>query len=214
MLPVHIYGMATATSVTRNRDAAVDQEAVIVTGSARGGVFHIIYLVTLLLEEILTMSNFLRQDPCMLSVTRADAALVWSPVRSSTVLMMNGTQTAGRLHNAVASTARALHQRIGLGLFLETTKIPTSDTREATSPHRRSAIPRTTFNQRSPPAAVVLQLTKTRRMRHLVNLDSAHHLARQLPLCLHHRLHVSQHKLLQTALAGNFRFLDLHRHLR
>ena len=212
MLPVHIYGTVTDMNAIQNRGTAAGQEAVIATGSAKEGVCLIICLATLLLDGILTMSNFLRQDLCMLSVTRADAALVWSLARSSIIQMMNGTQTAGRLRNIVASLVRALHPRIALDLFLETTTIPTSDTREATSLHRRNAIQRTTSNLRNPPAAVVPQLTRTRRMHHLANLDLAHHLVRRLPLCLHRRLHVSHHKFLQTALVESLRFLDRHRH--
>ena len=212
MLPVHIYGMAMDTSVTQNQGTAAGLEAVIATGSAREGVCHIIYLVTLLLDGILTMSNFLRQGPCMLSVTRADAVLVWSLARSSTTLMTNGILTGGRLHNTVASPARALHPHIALDLFLVTTKTLTSDTREATSLHRRNEILRTISNQRSLPVAVVLQLTRTRLMHHLASLDLAHHLVPRLPPCLHHRLHVNHHKFLRMALAETLRFLARHRH--
>ena len=201
------------TSVIQNQGTAAGLEAVIATGSAREGVCHIIYLVTLLLDGTLTMSNFLRQDPCMLSVPRADAVLVWSLARSSIILMMNGILTGGRLHNTVASPVRALHPHIALGLFLVTTKTRTSDTREATSLHRRNEILRTISNQRSLPVAVVLQLTRTRLMHHLANLDLAHHLVPRLPLCLHHRLHVSHHKFLQMVLAGSLRFLERQGHL-
>lgn len=197
----------------QNRDTAVEQEVVIVTGSAREGVCHIIYLVTLPLDGTLTMNNFRRQDPCMPSATRAGAALVWSLARSSIALTMNGTQTAGRLHNTAASPVRALHPRTALDLFLETTKTLISDIRKATSLHRHNAILRTTSNPRNLPAAVVPQLTRTRRMHHLANLDLVHHLVPRPLLCLHHRLHVSHHKFLQMVLAGSLRFLDRQGHL-
>lgn len=190
---------------------AVEREAAIVTESAREGVCHIIYPAIPLLDGILTTNNFHRQDPCMPSATRADAALVWSLVQWSTVLTTSGIRTAGRLHNTAASLVHTLRPRIALGLCLGTTKILISDIQEATSPHRRNAILRTTSNLRNPPAAVVPQLTRTRRMRHLANLDLAHHLVPRLPLCLHHRLHVSHHKFLQMALAESLRFLDRHR---
>jgi hypothetical protein len=192
---------------------AVEQEVVIVTGSARGGVCRIIYLVTLLLDEILTMSNFRRQDLCMLSAIRADEALVWSLAQPSNVLTMDGTRTVDRLHSTAASLVRALHPRTALGLFLETIKTLISDIREATSLHRRNVIPRTTSNQRNLSAAVVPQLTRTRRMHHLANLDLVHHLVPRPLLCLHHRLHVSHHKFLRMALAESLRFLDRHPHL-
>ena len=85
--------------------------------------------------------------------------------------------------------------------------------REATSLHRRNVIPRTTSNQRNLSAAVVPQLTRTRRMHHLANLDLVHHLVPRPLLCLHHRLHVSHHKFLRMALAESLRFLDRHPHL-
>lgn len=212
-MPAHIYGTATDTSVIQNRDTAVEQEVVIVTESAREGVCHIIYLVIHLLDVTLTTNNFRRRDPCMPSATRGDAALVWSLAQPSTVLTMNGTRTADLLHNTAASLARALHPRPALGLFLETTKTLISDIREATSLHRRNVIPRTTSNPRNLPAAVVPQLTRTRRMHHLANLDLVHHLVPQPLLCLHHRSHVSHHKFLQMALAESLRFLDRQGHL-
>ena len=65
-------------NVIQSRGMAVVQGAVIAIENAREGVCHIICLAILLLDGILTMSNFRRQDPCMLNVTRVDAALAWS----------------------------------------------------------------------------------------------------------------------------------------
>ena len=127
--------------------------------------------------------------------------------------MTDGIPTAGHLHNTVASLVHALHPRIALGLVLEITKTLISDTRKATSLHRHNAILRTTSNPRNLPAAVVPQLTRTRRMHHLANLDLVHHLVPRPLLCLHHRLHVSHHKFLQMVLAGSLRFLDRQGHL-
>lgn len=78
MLPVHTCGMATDMNVNviQSRGTAADQEAVIVTESAREEVCHTICLAILLLSGILMMSNFRHQDLCMLGATRADAAHV------------------------------------------------------------------------------------------------------------------------------------------
>ena len=76
MSPVHTYGMVTDTSVIQSRGTVAEREAVIVTGSAREGVCHTIYLVMLLLDGILMMNNSPRQGLCMRNATRADAALV------------------------------------------------------------------------------------------------------------------------------------------
>jgi len=213
MSPVHTYGMVTGMNVIQNRGTAVELEAVIVTGSVREGVCHNICLGTLLLEGILTTSNFRHQDPCMLNVTHEDAALVWSLAQPSIVPTTNGTQIAGRLPNTVASPVHALHPHIALGQFLGIAKTRISDTRKAMSLHRRNATLRTTSNPRNPLAAVVLQLTKTRQMHRLPNLVSGLHLFPRPLLCLRRKLHVSHRKFLQMALAGSLRFLDRHRHL-
>ena len=201
------------TSVIQNRGTAAGQAAVIVTGSAREGVCRIICLVMLLLDGILTMSNFPRQDPCMLSGTHADAALAWSLAQLSIVLMTDGIRMAGLLHNTVVSPVRALRLRIVLDLLPGTMKTLISDTREATSRHRHNARARTIFNPRSLPAAAVLQLTRIRLMHRLANLVSVHHLFPPPLLCLRRRLHVSRHKPLQMALAESLRSLDRLRHL-
>jgi hypothetical protein len=200
-------------SVIQRRDTAAGQEAVIVIENAREGVCHTIYLVTLLLDGILTMSNFRRLDLCMPNGTREDAALAWSLAQLSTVLTTNGIQMAGHLHSIVASPVHALHPRIALDLFLETTKILISDTRKATSLHRRSAIPRITSSPKSSlQAAAVLQLTKTHLMHRLANLVSARHSVPLPLLYLHRRLHVNHYKSRQMALVGSLRFLDRHHH--
>lgn len=205
--------MVTDPSVIQRRDTAAGQEAAIVIENARGGVCRIIYLVTLLFEGILTMSNFRRQDPCMPNGTHADAALVWSLAQLSTALTTSGIQTAGHPHNIVVSPVRALDPRIALGLFLGITKILISDTPRVMSLHPRNAIPRTISSPKSSLlAAAGLQLTKTPLMHRLASLVLVHRLVPPLLLCLRHRLHVSHLKSRQTALVGRFRFLDRHRH--
>jgi hypothetical protein len=210
MSPVHTYGMVTDPSVIQNQGMEVELEAVIVIENAREGVCHITCLAILLLDGILTTSNFRLQDPCMLSATHADAAPVSSLAQLSTALTTSGIQTAGRLHNIVASPVRALDPRIALDLFLEITKILISDTQKATSLHQRNATRMTISNPRNPLVAVVLQLTKTHLMHRLANLVSVHHLVPLLLLCLRHRLHVSHLKSLQTGPVGSLRFLDRH----
>jgi hypothetical protein len=212
MLPVHTYGTATDTSVIQRRDTAAGQEAVIAIENAREEVCRIIYPAILLLEGILTMSSFRHQDLCMLSVNHADAALVLSLARLLIVLTTNGIRTAGHLHNTAASPVHALDPRIALGLLLGITKILISDTRKATSLHRRNATPKIISNPRSLQAAVVLQLTKTRLMHRLASLVSAHHLVPPPPRCLRRRLHVNHHRSRQMALVESLHFLDRHRH--
>ena len=198
-------------NVIQNRGTAVEQEAVTETGSARGEASHIICLVTLLLGEILTMNNFHHQDLCMPNATHADAVHDWSLARSSTIPMMSGTRTAGRLHNTVGSPVRALHPRIAPDLFLGTTRILISDTPKATSLLRRSAILRTTSNPRSLLAVAVLRLTKTHPMHRLDNLVSGRHLFLPLLLSLRRRSHINHHQSHQ--MAEDLRSLGLHHHL-
>jgi hypothetical protein len=204
--------MVTDPSVIQNQGMVVELEAVIVTESAREGVCHIICLAILLLDGILTMSNYRRPDLSMLNATHADAALAWTLARLSTVLTTNGIQTAGHLRNTAASPVHALHPHIALDLFLEITKILISDTPKVMSLPRRNATPRTISNPRNLPVAVVHQLMKTHLMHHLASLVSAHHLVPPPPLCLRRKSHVSHHKSLQMALVGSLRFLDRHRH--
>jgi hypothetical protein len=201
------------TSVSQNRGTAAGQEAVIVTESAREGVCHIICLVMLLLDGILTTSNFRRQDPCMLSDTHADAALAWSLARLSTVPTTDGIRMAGRLPNTAVSPVRALRLRIVLDLLPETMKTLISDTREATSRRQRNARARTTSNPRSLLAVVVLQLMKTRLMHRLANLVSVLHSFPPPLLCSRRRLLISHHKSLQMAPAEGLRSLGRLRHL-
>ena len=213
MLLVLTSGMVTDMSAIQNRGTAAGQAAVIVTGSAREGVCRIICLVMLLLDGILTMSNFPRQDPCMLSGTHADAALAWSLAQLSTVPTTDGIRMAGRLHNTVVSPVRALRLRIVLDLLPETMKTLISGTREATSRHQRNARARTTSNPRSLLVVVVLQLMRTRLMHHLANLVSVLHSFPPPLLYSRRRLLTSHPKSLQMALAEGLRSPGRLRHL-
>jgi hypothetical protein len=211
MSPAHTYGMVTHMNVIRNPGTAVEQEAVIATESAREEVCHIICLVILLLAGTPTTSISHHQDPYMLNATRADAAHVWSLARSSTILMMSGTQIAGHRHNTVASPVRALPLRIALDLLLETIKTLTSDIRRATSLLRRSVKPRIISSRKNLPAVDVLRLTKTRLMHHLANLVSDRHLFLPQLLCLHRKLRTNHHQ--SHRMAEDLHFLAHRRHL-
>jgi hypothetical protein len=214
MSPVHICGMAMEMSEIQNRDMVAEQEAMIATEteSGRGEACHIIRLAILLLSGIRTMNNSHHQGLFILDGTRADAAPVWSLVRSSTVQTTTGSRMGGHLQLTAANPVRAHLQRTALDLCLGITMILTSGIPRATNLRLHSAMPRITSSLKNLLGIVVLRLTKIHQMLRLLSLAnpaSAHHSLLRPRLCLHRRSHVSRHKFRLTDLAESRLFLGL-----
>jgi hypothetical protein len=199
-------------SAIQNRDMAAEREAMIATESGRGEAYHIICLAILLLSGIRTMKYSHHQGPRMLDATRADAAHVWSLVRSSTVQTTTGSRMAGQPQLTAANPVRAHLQRTALDRCPETTMILTSGIPRATNLRLHSAMPMTTSSLKNLLNIVVLRLTKIRQMFRLLSLAnpaSVRHLFPRPHLCLRRKSHVSRHKSRPMDLVESRLFLGL-----